>query len=281
MPLAAQLPGGFFSEENGKDVPAPFGLENPEGAGTVWVDEAASTNELMRQMGAGGVMSGMAVAARRQTDGRGQRGNHWEAEAGKNLTFSVLLRPRNLLPRQQFALSEAVALAVADVLRRYVPRPQEVSVKWPNDVYVGDRKICGILIEHVLQGSGPIAQTIVGVGVNVNQRRFLSDAPNPVSLWQLTGEELLLEPLLDEFVAEILVRCRMADADQGGCPQWLHDHYRRSLWHGQGLHRFRRAADGVEFEARVASVAPTGHLTLSLADGTEQTFAFKEVEQLI
>ena len=89
------------------------------------------------------------VSARRQTAGRGQRGNGWEAEEGKNLTFSVFFRPENFRARDQFALSEAVALAVVETL---AGEGIEARVKWPNDIYVGDRKICGILIEHAVMG---------------------------------------------------------------------------------------------------------------------------------
>ncbi|MDE6431375.1 MAG: biotin--[acetyl-CoA-carboxylase] ligase, partial [Duncaniella sp.] len=120
------------------------------------------------------------VSARRQTAGRGQRGNSWESAPGKNITMSILLRPEGLHPSRQFVISRAVSLAITGVLRRYMPA-SAVRVKWPNDIYVDDRKICGILIENVIS-SASIRQSVVGIGINVNQRRFLSDAPNPVSM---------------------------------------------------------------------------------------------------
>ena len=125
------------------------------------------------------------VIADSQTAGRGQRGNSWESEQGKNLTFTLLYKPQGIAPREQFAISEAAALAVADFL---VESGMEAKVKWPNDIYAGDRKISGILIEHALMGQ-TIQHTRIGIGLNVNQREFRSDAPNPVSMVQLLGSE--------------------------------------------------------------------------------------------
>ena len=112
------------------------------------------------------------VTAYRQTAGQGQRGNSWEAEPGKNLTFSILYRPAGLPPMAQFAMSEAVALAVVDFLGVH---GLEAKVKWPNDIYVGDRKICGILIRHSITATC-VDYSVIGVGINANQTEFLSDA---------------------------------------------------------------------------------------------------------
>ena len=123
-----------------------------------------------------------------QTAGRGQRGNSWEAEPGMNLTFSLCLEPSSILPSEQFLLSEAVALGVADAVAQALgldTQQEEITVKWPNDIYAGNRKIAGILIEHSIRGNR-IAKSIAGIGLNVNQRLFRSDAPNPVSMHQLT-----------------------------------------------------------------------------------------------
>lgn len=117
-------------------------------------------------------------AAEFQTAGRGQRGNTWESAVGENLTFSILLKPTNFLSTRQFELSQVVALGVVDYLATH---GIEAKIKWPNDIYVGDRKICGILIENVLSGD-TLSVCIAGIGVNLNQTVFRSDAPNPTSL---------------------------------------------------------------------------------------------------
>ena len=119
-----------------------------------------------------------------QTAGRGQRGNHWEAERGKNLLFGFLFHPTLVPVTHQFALSEALALAVRAALAEHAGGG--VTVKWPNDVYWHDYKIAGMLLEHDVCGT-QIATTLTGVGINVNQTVFESDAPNPISLMKITG----------------------------------------------------------------------------------------------
>ena len=126
---------------------------------------------------------GDIVMAVEQTAARGQRGNTWEATPGLNLTLSMLLRPEGVEAARQFDISRAVALGTAEMLQELLE--QEVLIKWPNDIYVGDRKIAGILIENTLTGR-LIDRSIAGIGVNINQEVFHSDAPNPVSVSQLT-----------------------------------------------------------------------------------------------
>ena len=125
-----------------------------------------------------GYRHGDAIIAREQTAGRGQRGNKWSSRAGENLTFSLVWEPTFLEAKRQFLLSEAVALALTDTLAKWDVRSK---IKWTNDIYVGNKKICGILIEHDLEGMY-LSRTIIGVGLNVNQAHFTSNAPNPISL---------------------------------------------------------------------------------------------------
>ena len=140
------------------------------------------------------------VTADFQTAGRGQRGTVWEAERGKNLPFGFSLRPVFLRAGEQFRLSEILALSIASALNGYTDGG--FCIKWPNDIYFGNRKICGMLLEHDLHG-GRIAATRTGIGINVNQRTFRSNAPNPVSLCGILGHETdretLLLRILDEF----------------------------------------------------------------------------------
>ncbi len=209
-----------------------------------------------------------------QTAGRGQRGTHWEANRGENLLFSLRFKPRGVLATEQFALSEALALGIRAALAAY---GEGFSVKWPNDVYWHDRKVCGILLEHQLQGRH-IVETIAGVGINVNQEAFLSDAPNPVSLRQITGRETPLAELLMSVLAEFEQRCRKVE--QGRFEE-LHAEYCAHLFHGKGLHAYYDVAHGQTFEAEIARISPLGVLTLRLADGTERDYAFKEVKTII
>ena len=140
------------------------------------LQQCDSTNTEMKRIIESGrfLPSGSTVRAIAQTAGRGQRGNSWEAEPGKNLTFSILLRPGGLLPRHHFLVSEAIAIATASFLAGIIGDSYKdtVKIKWPNDIYFGDRKIAGILIENSLGMSGQILQTIAGIGININQQTF-------------------------------------------------------------------------------------------------------------
>lgn len=224
---------------------------------------------------------GTVVYTDRQTAGRGQRGNSWESEPFKNVTMSILLRPENVAPNQQFWLSEISALAVERVLSKYIGN---VSIKWPNDVYYKDFKICGMLIEHSLSG-GKINYTIPGIGINVNQRVFLSDAPNPISLANVLGHEVPTSEILDGLVDEILTMC-------GQLPEKaeeIHREFLSKLYRRDGFHEYQstiRSAstdglsvleEGEHFQARIVNVHPDGMLALMTTEGHIHTFAFKEV----
>ncbi len=217
------------------------------------------------------------VIADRQTAGRGQRGNSWESEPGKNLTFTLLYRPATLHARLQFSISEATALAVVDFLG---DSGIEAKVKWPNDIYVGDSKICGILIEHSLLGAD-IANSRIGAGINVNQREFLSDAPNPVSMVQLTGKEYEINRVAAAVGACIERRLASVGTPEGR--EALHAEFKRRLWRGDGAeHPFRRRGDGLTFPGIITDISPDGPIEiLDTATGCKAAFAFKEVEFLL
>lgn len=224
---------------------------------------------------------GTVVYTDRQTAGRGQRGNSWESEPFKNVTMSILLRPENVAPNQQFWLSEISALAVERVLSKYIGN---VSIKWPNDVYYKDFKICGMLIEHSLSG-GKINYTISGIGINVNQRVFLSDAPNPISLANVLGHEVPTSEILDGLVDEILTMCDQLPEKATE----IHREFLSKLYRRDGFHEYQStirstSADGLSvleegehFQARIVNVHPDGMLDLMTTEGHIHTFAFKEV----
>ena len=221
------------------------------------------------------------ILADAQTSGRGQRGNSWEAEPGRNLTFTLFHTPEQMPAARQFLISEATALAVCDFL---ASEGADCMVKWPNDIYAGDRKICGILIENSLIGAR-IDHTRIGVGLNINQREFRSDAPNPVSLVQLTGRELDLSSASARLGEYLAARLRQASAYAAKDPSEssLHSEFLKKLYRNDGrLYPYRRREDGKRFAARIAGVDPAGPLLL-LEEGkdTPEQFAFKEVEFLL
>ncbi len=191
---------------------------------TIVLPSVPSTNTWAKEH-SGTLSHGDIVVAHDQTAGRGQRGNHWEAEPGRNLTFSLFLRPGRIAPAAQFLISEIVSLAVVKALRRHLAETasETVTVKWPNDIYIGDRKIAGILIEHAISGMS-ISHTVAGIGLNVNQTRFVSDAPNPVSMAMIAGTEFDLPAIMHEIADEIT---RHTDAPDKTA---IHEAYLTSLW---------------------------------------------------
>lgn len=244
------------------------------------IDETPSTNTLMSQQ-LGSLAGGTVILARSQSAGRGQRGNTWEAEPGKNVTMSLLLRQLPVGPRRQFAVSEAVALAVADTVEDLLGGAggAGVAVKWPNDIYVGDLKIAGILIECGIMGD-TMTHAIAGIGLNVNQTVFRSDAPNPVSVAQLTGHDGYDVAAIAADIAARVLACldiESFDADA------LHRRYLARLWRRSGTHMWRRRDSGARFMASIAGVSPEGYLTLlpESASAPLPPFAFKEVEAIV
>ncbi len=235
----------------------------------IQLEETTSTNVYLKELCRQPMKEFTTVVARFQTAGRGQRGNFWESEPGQNLLFSFVLYPDFLEARLQFALSQIVSLAVKDTLEMFT---SEITVKWPNDIYWRDKKIAGILIENDLQGN-VLKQSIVGIGININQQAFHSPAPNPVSLSQITGSEhrpLVILRLIMRRVQEYYPYLRSGET------ALIQEIYQEALFRREGLYSYRDK-DG-EFEAEFVRVEPEGRLILRDKSGTERGFMFKEVE---
>ena len=233
------------------------------------VRQTASTNSHLLQLSnVEKLAEGTIVATDHQTQGRGQAGNSWESEPGANLTFSIVLYPTSVKAERQFILSKAISLAVYDFVSDFVP--VGVSVKWPNDVYVGEQKIAGILIENFVEGAY-LTKTIAGIGVNINQERFLSDAPNPVSLRHLTGKIYPLENCLQILHNHIIARYRMMTSD----PNQLDSDYLQHLYRFGKSSRF--SAGGVSFNAVITGVNRYGMIEMTTETGERKVFGFKEV----
>jgi len=231
-----------------------------------------STNRLLKELTAeAGLEEGTVVVAETQTAGRGQKGTSWEAETGQNITCSLLLYPTFLPLKQHFLLSKAVALGVKETLDFLFPHLLSFSIKWANDIYYEDRKIAGILIENELMDNR-ITQCIVGIGLNVNQEVFASDAPNPVSLKQLTGESTHLDYVLEEMIRRIMCRYqKLKDRQYEEISAVYHD----VLYRKNGFFCYEDK-NGV-FDAQIQSVSDDGFLHLITKEGEERRYAFKEV----
>ena len=216
---------------------------------------------------------GDIILAERQEAGRGQRGHRWESGVGENLTFTIVFEPEFLPPQHQFLISECVALAMCDAMAEF---GIEARIKWTNDIYVGERKLAGILIEHKLQGA-TFSRTIAGVGLNVNQKEFSCDLPNPISMTQVAGREFDREEVLTSLASALMSRYEQLRAGEWEMLQREYHLrlYRRGEWHWYAL------PDGERFRGRILGVESTGALRIEMESGEEQVFLFKEVEFVI
>ena len=237
------------------------------------VVETTSTNSLLRELIIKeSLPEGSVVVADFQTAGRGQIGNVWESEAGKNLMFSTVLYPTCIPANRQFLISQIAALSVKETLDLYT---DHVTVKWPNDIYWKDKKICGMLIENDLMGRN-ISQSIAGVGININQEVFHSSAPNPVSLFQITGKQYDIFNILEHIMLRIQI---YYDLLQKNNTALITAQYERSLFRKEGMYRYKDVNG--EFMANIVCVEPEGRLILEDETQTKRGYMFKEVEYLL
>ena len=233
-------------------------------------DTTASTNDDARDEK---YHEGDVVWADFQTAGRGQRGHEWHSRKGENLTFSVVLEPTSVPIAEQFSVSEVVALSLVDMLAEY---GIEAKIKWTNDIYVGDRKLVGILIEHSLAAT-TLRRTIVGVGINVNQTEFDASIPNPVSMAQLLDRELDAEEVLQCFLRHLQ---RNYELLRKGDAEVLHERYNALLYRKNEYHTYALPS-GEKFQAKILGTAPNGALRLEDTEGKTKDYLFKEIEFII
>lgn len=195
-----------------------------------------------------------------QTAGRGQTGNGWESEPDKNLICSILLPNKNL-----YFLNIAVSVAII----RLIGEP--FTIKWPNDIYYRDKKLAGILLENAIVGS-IVKYSIAGVGLNVNQTKFTSDAPNPVSLKQITGKTYDIDQLMKDLFEE--VKAVLNEPEERIWSKYKDHLYRREGWYAY-------EDQNGHFEARIIDVLPTGEIVLKDKQGNERIYHFKQIRYVL
>lgn len=235
---------------------------------TKWFDELESTNsELLGHIQCYDNLT--VIAARNQTRGRGQRGNTWLTEPGANLTFSILLKPEALDAKDYMSITFLAAAAVRDFL---VDEGIAAQVKWPNDIYVGKRKICGMLIENGLEGSR-IAHSVIGIGLNLNQVCFHESLLNPTSLKLQTGREFEPEKTLEKLLTYFDVHA-LAHVEE------LRRNYLHGLFQKDIPCRYRDVASGEEFKGIIRDVQNDGRLVMETA-GETRLFSFKELSYIL
>lgn len=243
-----------------------------------WYKTIDSTNsEARRQLDVTAPMS--VFASEFQTAGRGQRGNRWTSAAGENLTFSILLHPGSgeippIHVADQFLLSVISSLTI---YRFISEKGVGCRIKWPNDIYIRNRKVCGMLIENILSGD-LISSSIIGIGLNLNQKEFPPELINPTSLFMEGAGTLDPKKSLEE-ISETFTGLLPMPGDQ--CMDTLYDEYMRLLFGKDVVRRYRDNLNGRVFDGIIRGVDRDGRLNMEMPESGIRTFAFKEVSYII
>lgn len=237
------------------------------------LDKVTSTNTVIKDYT---VKDGelLTLSAAYQTGGYGQKGNHWEAENGKNLLFSMIFQAGFIPAGEQFVVSQAVSLSIRDALCMYLTDEDKLTIKWPNDIYFENKKICGFLVGFDIE-NGRLGRCTIGTGLNVNQENFTSDAPNPVSLKQIIHRETDIQEIKSDVLHcfgkyyAMLVKHEFTAIETA---------YEKHLYHRRGMHRYEDAQG--TFKAEITRIDSQGFLYLRDDKNNERRYAFKEVSQL-
>ncbi len=230
-----------------------------------------STNkEAHRRISEGNVNSGLTLIAKEQTEGKGQMGRTWMAEPGNHLAMTIIYRPADLVPAALPAMSMKISLGIVHALTALYG-PLHLKIKWPNDIYAGDKKLCGILIENTLSGQR-VQNCIIGIGVNVNERLFPADIPNAISLFMLSGKTMDILDIARSIHTHVLDMITKT-------PSNWYESYEAYVYGKGEWHTF---ASGEEtFEAMVHGVTADGLLVLEKKDGHTGHYHTHEIKWMI
>lgn len=239
----------------------------------IHLEQIDSTNAYLQRQQSECNIRNWVVSADEQTAGKGMGSNGWESEAGKNLTFSLAVDMGFLPAERQFHLSETVALGIIEVLDKVLPT-ENLSIKWPNDIYFENRKLAGILINSTIKAN-MMDVSIIGIGLNVNQTQFQDWPTHPISLKQITGKKHDLQLLLVQIAEHILIKVEQLETSPAAIEQ---DYLKR-------LYRYRTWAD-YEVDGKILRLFMTGidaFGRLMLVDEANNSYCFyiKEVKFLI
>ena len=229
-----------------------------------------STNAFLQRKQSGCDIRNWVVSADEQTAGKGMGSNSWESEVGKNLTFSLAVDMSFLPAERQFLLSEAVPLGIVEVLNKLLP-VEKLCIKWPNDIYYGNRKLAGILINSTIKAN-MMDISIIGIGLNVNQMQFQDWPTHPISMKMITGEDYDLQLLLEQIAEHIIIKVEQLKSD----PNSIEQAYLKRLF------RYRTWADyevgGKVLRLFMTGIDPFGRLQLVDEQQTFYTFDIKEIK---
>ena len=234
------------------------------------LDTIESTNDFAKEIASSDVLKDWTVIwAKEQTKGKGQRGNTWISKPNQNLTFTLIASP-NIPVDKQFYISKVVSLAIFGFLNKYT---ENATIKWANDLYVGDKKIAGILIENLIQ-AGKINNSIIGIGININQDNFNENLPNPISLKQIANKTFDLEEVLNQIVNEIFIMFQSINNYK-----LIDNMYNKNLY-GLGKQLKFIDNDAKEFYAKIIDTKETGQIRLQTQEKISEYF-FNEIKLIL
>lgn len=235
-------------------------------------DELTSTNDLCKAPDLGELS---VVIAETQSAGRGQRGNSWSSKKGENLTFSTLLKPDFMAADMQFYISKIAALSVCKAVEEC---GVECKIKWPNDIYIGNKKVCGILIENDIMG-GKMSRSVIGVGINVNQTEFNPELPNPTSIVNETVRQTDRAVVLESFCRTLIEFYELLYTSEFEIVDKL---YSEKLYRHDGRHYpFFERESGEQFMGTIVEVKRSGEIKIRHENGIEKRYAFGEIAYII
>ncbi len=236
------------------------------------LEETTSTNDDARQEC---YHHSDVIIAQRQSAGRGQRGHTWVSTEGLNATFSVVLEPQNIEAKQQFLISQITAIALVETMAHY---GLEAKIKWTNDIYIGECKVVGVLIENRLAGA-KLSRVIIGVGININQMEFDPSLPNPTSMIRERGDglEISREEVIERFYTSLMEWYARLE---GGALEEVRVAYHSKIYRLDEQHTFRLPEEGL-FRGTILGVEQSGALIIRHSEGRVYAYQFKEVEFVI
>ena len=237
------------------------------------INKLDSTNSYaQRLIEQGNLHEGDVIFTLDQQNGRGQADNLWESESGSNLLISIILEPKLIPASQQFILTQLISISIVDVVKKYTQN-DDIKIKWPNDIYVNNNKVAGILFQNYIKGNN-IEHSIIGIGINVNQRHFYSSAPNPISIIHYTNKQISIDELLNKLLDNIGDNYEKLNLENGSLQfksDYINNLYRYDMWAGY--------SDGNHtFIGKIIDVDDYGRLSIKMKSGSVKKFMFKEVE---
>jgi BirA family biotin operon repressor/biotin-[acetyl-CoA-carboxylase] ligase len=219
-------------------------------------------------------VNGTVIQADHQLKGRGRKNNVWESNPKENLLFSIVITPQSIHPSRQFLINELVSVTLRDFLQTQIP-DTTVKIKWPNDIYVDNKKIAGILIEHIIAGTS-IAYSIVGIGVNVNQTDFHPSLPCPTSLKNETGRHHDIKKMCVDYSHAFLNAFESLNTEK---EPTLTETYIKQLFRLNEKHNY--LIDGQKIKAAIIGIDACGCLLMKIEDGRVRAFELNRVAYFV